>query len=241
MKTSHCAALSGLAILSACSTATEHLETSRVNACGSNITAFGSRAELKINPDMAAVRLLDVPTPSTAIGYGPSAGYRDELTLIDGVWSISSATSEDTVSVDDTPNDTFAAMFFVSAAPEAWGVESTDLTLNGMAGLEALLAEVVASSDCPSVPLAFQVSGIITDAAWSVVGKPKGAKGVIETAEVTLVGIYDPFDHDRYFMPSGQNLHVHLTSKDRSVSGHVSAFSKLEHARLSLPAKKERP
>ena len=235
MKSARYAAFLGFALISACNTRQAETQAASPDACESSITAYGSRAALKADPDMVAVNLAAVPTPATAIGYGPSSGYRAELTLVDGNWFIARAAGADSVQVETTPDKGAGAVFFVSAAPEAWSARPARRTIASMAGLESILAEAAAASDCPMSAIAFRLSGTITDAEWSVVGRPDGAKGQIKTGKVTLVGIYDPFDPDRYFMPSGQQLHVHLVSDDGTVSGHLSSFSRLDDGVLSLP------
>jgi hypothetical protein len=235
MKSARYAAFLGLALISSCKTPQAETQAASPDACESSITAYGSRAALKADPDMVAVNLAAVPTPATAIGYGPGAGYRAELTLADGNWFIAHATGADSVQVETVPGKDAGAVFFVSAAPEAWSARPVGTTITAMAGLESILAEAAAASDCPMSAIAFRLSGTITDAEWSVVGRPEGARGQIRSGNVTLVGIYDPFDPGRYFMPSGQQLHVHLVSDDGTISGHLSSFSRLDDGVLSLP------
>lgn len=228
-----------LTMLAACNAPqTEHQAVSP-QACEDAITAYGSPSALKAEPGMIAVSLADVPRPDTAIGYGPSAGYREELTLVNGAWHIARATGLDTVEVKTVPADDAGAVFFVSAAPQAWSVRPVGKTITSMAELESMLAESAAASGCPSSAVPFRLSGTISDADWSVVGQPDGAHGKIASADVTLVGIYDPFDHDRYFMPAGRTLHVHMATEDGKISGHLSSFSTLEGGLFSLPAHPE--
>ncbi|KDA00900.1 hypothetical protein [Hyphomonas oceanitis] len=235
MRRARYATILSFALISACKTPQAEPQASLPDACKSAITAYGSRAALKANPNMVAVNLAAVPTPATAIGYGPSSGYRAELTLVDGNWFIARATGADPVQVETVPGKDAGAVFFVSAAPEVWSARPVGTTITSMAGLESILAEAAAASDCPSSAIPFRLSGTITGAEWSVVGRPEGAKGQIKSGNVTLVGIYDPFDPDRYFMPSGQQLHVHLVSDDGTISGHLSSFSRFDDGVLSLP------
>lgn len=228
-----------LTLLAACNTPQAEHQAVGPQVCGDTITAYGSRSALKAEPGMIAVSLADVPRPDTAIGYGPSAGYREELTLVNGTWHIARATGPDTVEVETVPAEDAGAVFFVSAVPEAWSVRPAGKTVTSMAELEDMLAESAAASGCPSSAVPFRLSGTISDAEWSVVGQPDGAHGKIASANVTLVGIYDPFDHDRYFMPAGQTLHVHMATDDGKISGHLSSFSTLEGGVFSVPARAE--
>lgn len=224
-------------LLAACHAPQAGPQSMSPDACKNTIIAYGSRPALKAEPEMVAVKLAEISHADTAMGYGPSAGHREELTLVDGVWHIARATGPDTVHVETVPGEDAGAVFFVSAAPQAWSVRPVGNTIKTMAGLEGLLAKSLADSGCPSSAIPFRLSGTIADAQWSVVGKPEGAHGEIATANVTLVGIYDPFDPDRYFMPTGQTLHVHLITEDGKISGHLSSFSSLEGGLLGLPEK----
>lgn len=226
----------GLALLSACTAMQEDGEALGPASCAGNITAYGSREELKADPASVAARLAEVPTPATAIGYGPADGYRAELTLLNGVWSIAYATAPGTVRVETVPEAEVGATFFVSAAPAAWSVRRVNKSIATMAGLETLLADAWAASGCSQSAIPFRLTGTISAADWSVVGRPEGAKGQLSSGRVTLVGIYDPVDSDRYFMPAGQTLHVHLVTEDGSLSGHLSSFLTLDDGFLSLPA-----
>jgi hypothetical protein len=237
MKSMRYTAFLGFAMISACNTPQAETQATSPASCTSSITAYGSRAALKADPDMVAVNLAAVPPPATAIGYGPGAGYRAELTLVDGKWSIARATGADSVQVERVPDKDAGAVFFVLVAPEAWSARPVRTTITSMAGLESMLAATAVASDCPTSAIPFRLSGTITDAEWSVVGRPEGARGQIKSGNVTLVGIYDPFDPDRYFMPTGQKLHVHFVSADRAISGHLSSFSMLREGVLSLPVK----
>lgn len=236
MRNARHAVFLGFAVISACNTPQTETQVASPDPCTSRITAYGSRAALKADPDMVAMDLAAIPPPATAIGYGPGAGYRTELTLVNGNWFIARATGADSVQVETTPDKGAGAVFFVSAAPEAWSARSVGTTIASMEELEDILAKALAASDCPSSAVPFRLSGTITGAEWSVVGRPEGAKGQIKSGNVTLVGIYDPFDPDRYFMTTDQKLHVHLVSEDGTISGHISSFSKLEDGELSLPA-----
>jgi hypothetical protein len=235
MKSARYAAFLGFAVIAACNTPQAEKQTVSRDACENSITAYGSRAALKADPDMVAVSLAAVPTPATAIGYGPSDKYRAELTLVNGEWSIARATGADSVQVEKTPEKEAGAVFLVLATPEKWSAHPVGEIITTLVGLENILTATAAASDCPTSAIPFRLSGTITNAKWSVVGRPEGAKGLIKDGNVTLVGIYDPIDSDRYFIPTGQKLHVHLVSEDGAISGHLSSFQNLVDGVLSLP------
>ncbi|PKP83320.1 MAG: hypothetical protein CVT79_00460 [Alphaproteobacteria bacterium HGW-Alphaproteobacteria-18] len=234
MRVLHFSSLLSIALLAACASQTT-ITTAGISACQSTITAYGSRALLRDSPDTVAVMLRDVALSPTAIGYGPGAGYLEELTLIDGVWQIARATGADTVTVSPAPADSDGAMFLVIASPDAWIERMLDAPVSGMAGLEALIAQSALSAGCPPGAIAFKLSGTIRGADWSVVGRPSGARGRMEEAAATLIGLYDPADADRYFMPQGRRVHVHVLSGDGRLSGHLDDFGSLEAGILSLP------
>lgn len=228
------ASLLSLALLAACASQTTK-DSARTGACPSTITAYGSRAALKDSPDTVAVKLRDVALSPTSIGYGPGAGYLEELTLIDGVWHIARATGADTAAVSNVAADTSGAMFLVTASPGAWADRKLETPVNGLSGLETAISQAAASAGCASVAVPFKLTGTIRDADWSVVGRPSGAKSRIDEAAVTLIGLYDPMDADRHFMPNGRSLHVHVVTSDGRQSGHLDEFSSLEAGTLSLP------
>lgn len=204
-------------------------------ACASTITAYGTRAGLKDNPDTLAVLLSGVALSQTAIGYGPSAGYLDELTLIDGVWQIATATGENTATVSSVPAENAGAMFLVTASPDAWAESTLDTPVSGMTELEDLIARSALLAGCKPDAIPFKLSGFIRGADWSVVGRPSGAKGRMDDTAVTLIGLYDPVDADRFFMPKGRRIHVHVLTDDGGLSGHLDDFASLEAGTLSLP------
>jgi len=227
--------LPGIALLTACAGTAEQVGEPSPTACQAPISAYGSREFLKTNPDSVAAVLAEVPVTETSIGYGPSAGYLEEITLVDGAWKIARATGPDTISLETGPTSDAGAVFLVIASPDAWRAQPLDTPVEGMADLEARLSEFVAASGCMSSALPFRLSGVVEDAEWSVVGRPAGAKGHLQRADVTLVGIYDPVDNDRYFMPQGAKVHVHMVTADGRVSGHLNGFSALTAGKLSLP------
>lgn len=203
--------------------------------CGAEITAYGSRASLRENPTSPAVALAAVATPPTAIGYGPGAGYREELTLVDGVWRIARATAPDAVIVEAIPASDAAAVFLVTAAPARWRTRHIDTPVNGFTDLEARLLAISRASPCPSAAIPFRLTGEIVDADWSVVGRPEGARGRIAAGRVTIVGVFDPLDADRYFMPVGQRLHAHIVTETGDIAAHLASFSLLRDGALSVP------
>ncbi|MBA4225567.1 MAG: hypothetical protein C0456_02960 [Hyphomonas sp.] len=203
--------------------------------CASAIHAFGSRADLQADPGRVAVSLSKVPVSETTIGYGPGSDYQAELTLLDGVWQIARATGPKSAVNVTTPGEGAGAMFLVTASPEAWKTRALETPVNGMAALEALLAQAAPSHGCPGEAIPFKLSGTLMGGEWSVVGRPAGAAGRIEQADVTLIGIFDPADPDRYFMPQGRKIHVHVVSNDGQLSGHLNDFEALTNPSLALP------
>lgn len=227
--------LFSLALLGACKTGGVSATVSDDLACTSAMDAFGSRAGLQADPGRVAVSLSEVPISETTIGYGPGSDYLAELTLIDGVWQIARATGPKSAVNTATPGKGAGAMFLVTASPEAWTTRALETPVNGMAELEALLAQAASSHGCPGRAIPFKLSGTLIGGEWSVVGRPAGAAGRIEQADVTLIGIFDPADPDRYFMPQGRETHVHVVSNDRQLSGHLNDFESLTSPSLALP------
>lgn len=219
------------AALTACAKSAPELVSREPSAsgCTADGTADGSRAELKEEPDTVAVMLADVDRAGSLIGYGPSAGYVSELTLVDGVWRIAHPTSGDAVRVKTTPDPQAGALFLVTAAPRSWMTASLDSATKDIADLESRLSDIAAASPCPNAPLPFNLTGVITDADCSAVGRPTGAKGRLAKADNTLIGIFDTVGSDRDFMAGGKRLHVHLLSADGIVSGY------LEIRRMAVP------
>lgn len=227
--------LFSLALLGACKTGGVSATVSDHLACTSAMDAFGSRAGLQADPSRVAVSLSEVPLSHTTIGYGPGSDYLAELTLIDGVWQIARATGPKSAVNTATPGKGAGAMFLVTASPEAWTTRALETPVNGMAALEVLLAQAASSHGCPGRAIPFKLSGTLIGGEWSVVGRPAGAAGRIEQADVTLIGIFDPADPDRYFMPQGRKIHVHVVSKDGQLSGHLNEFEALTRPSLALP------
>lgn len=210
-------------------------EPAGIRACQSTISAFGSRSALKASPDKVAVMLSHIALTPNAIGYGPGAGYLEELTLVDGVWQIAHATGAHTVSVSNILVENGGAVFLVTASPDAWADRKLETPVNGMNDLEAVISKAATLASCAPGAVPFKLTGTIRGADWSVVGRPSGAKGRIDVAAVTLIGMYDPVEADRYFMPKGRSVHVHILTADGRISGHLDSFVSLEAGTLMLP------
>lgn len=224
-----------LALLASCAEMRTAPQRPAPLACSSELTGYGTRAAVNADPESIAVGLREVPLTPMTIGYGPGGGYDAELTLVDGVWQIARATDRASVRVETLPADGAGAVFLVTASPQAWGKRELDAPVTGLSDLEARLADIASASDCPAGAIAFRATGTISDADWSVVGRPKGARGHIDTAEVTLVGVYDPVETDRFFMAGGRNIHVHFVTQDGSLSGHLGGFTSLDNGTLFIP------
>ncbi|MBU2143311.1 MAG: hypothetical protein KKI00_10320 [Alphaproteobacteria bacterium] len=206
-------------------------------SCDTPITVFGTRASIKAPGFTQSVRLSDLPVSATTVGYGPSTGYRDELTLIDGVFHVATPESGDMVLLSHEVSPEKGAAFLVASSPVAWKAAQPVSNLTGLAGIESLLAETAEAAGCPaSAAFPFKLTGTATRASWSAVGQPTSAKGDAEDVAVEIVGIYAPGPEDIYFLPDGRTIHAHAHIVGTQITGHLGQIGALGSATLYVPA-----
>ncbi|KDA02205.1 hypothetical protein [Hyphomonas oceanitis] len=208
-----------------------------VMSCDTPIMVFGTRASIKAPGFTQSVKLSDVPISDTTVGYGPSAGYRDELTLMDGVFHIATPESGDMVSLSHDVSPEKGAGFLVASSPAGWKAVQPVADLTGLEGIESLLTDTAEAAGCPAgAAFPFKLTGTASQASWSAVGKPTGAKGGAEDVAVEIVGIYAPGPEDTYFLPDGRTLHAHAHIVGTQITGHLGQIGALSDVALYVPA-----
>jgi hypothetical protein len=206
-------------------------------ACNTPIMVFGTRTSIKASGFEHSVKLSDLPVSDTTVGYGPSAGYRDELTLIDGVFHIATPENGNMVSLSHEVTPDKGAAFLVASNPVAWKAVQPVSDLTGLEGIESLLAETAEAAGCPAnAAFPFKLTGTASHASWSAVGQPTSAKGDVEDVAVEIVGIYAPGPEDIYFLPDGRTVHAHAHIVGTQITGHLGQMGALSGATLYVPA-----
>ncbi len=229
-------AFGAVLVLSACaSNAVDPVVPEQRMTCLAPIEVYGTRASVKAEGFAESVRLPSIRPAPTMIGYGPSAGYKDELTVIDGVFHIATARRDNQVTLSHAVSQDSGAAFLVTSSPKNWITMPGPERINGLSGLEAQLTAAAQSYGCGgAVAFPFKVTGLVSSANWSMVGRPLGAEGVLANEHVEIVGIYADDTDDIYFIPEGRLIHAHIRSFDSPITAHLNAFDRLTEVSISI-------
>jgi len=207
--------------------------------CNPTINVFGTKKGISAKNFVESIRLNTINLSSTTIGYGPSTGYKNEITIIDGQFHIATATSKTTLKLSNTISDDIGAVFLVTSSPDKWTQTNVEEHINGTNGIIDLIAQQVKSNGCnPLVSIPFKITANTDQVEWSIVGRPKGASSTESNQAITIVGIYSSFKNKHYFLPKNLEIHAHVTISNKGITGHLRSIGELKDIVIYLPAKK---
>ncbi len=202
--------------------------------CLNEVAVTGTMQQLKDKDFSAHIQLADVALSPTSVGYGPGENLSFETTIADGRFYLTHGEGGKPV-VENAPGER-GAVFLVRADAGQW------LALPGMDGvfdlaeLSDTLGRIAQDHGCRGeMTFPFRLTGHAAELDWSAESKPERLTGVLEDADVTIVGVWSNHDKQRIFMSPGFNLHAHFITADGTLSGHVQDVSLDDGATLFVP------
>jgi acetolactate decarboxylase len=174
-------------------------------------------------------------------GLGPLTYLAGELMLKDGISYVSRATSDSTMTVEETFE--VSAPFFVYTHVNKWQEIEVPISVKTIDDLEAFVEE---KSKGFKAPFAFQVEGKINKGTIHIQNLPLGTKisspkeahqgqtnYPIEHVSMHIVGFFSK-EHKGIFTHHDSNVHLHLITADKKKMGHLdeAEFGKIK---LLLP------
>jgi len=191
------------------------------------------------------VRLASLLAAPGLNAIGPVEGLRGEITVIDGAVVIGVVEAGKITTAQ--PSDTEAA-FLVWAHVAEWVRRPLPDNIRTEAEIEAFLPEAAKAAGIPvDAPFAFRIEGRAELMAIHIVWQEPGTEPGKEThdrSKVATTLTNTPFDvvgfwsdaHRGIFTPGTSDIHMHMATPDRSITGHVDAVSFAPGAILLLPS-----
>lgn len=177
---------------------------------------------------------------------GPLAGLRGEVTIGSSEPSISTVTPIGGVAVDNS--FAHSATFLVYAEVPVWTASPLPASVQTLADLGRHLEDAARAAGLPSnQPFAFRLTGRAPRILYHIVNKqddsPHSAAVhkkiqvlyTLTNAEVEMIGFWSD-QHHGIFTHHGENIHVHVRTRDRRHAGHVDEATLGPDLTLHLPA-----
>ena len=207
---------------------------------------MGAQRHVLANDLRGHVALEALSSARHLYALGPLEGLRGEVSIFDSTPSI--ARIRDAVIATESTWKA-RACFLVWADVPAWTWQLLDPALPDLDALEGPLAVLAREAGHDTgEPLPFLVTGTAAEMTLHVLDKRDGLPHDAERHEqakvrrtlrdepVELIGFHSP-RHRGIFTPRESNLHVHLRTADRRISGHLEAIRLAPGARLAVPAR----
>jgi acetolactate decarboxylase len=178
-------------------------------------------------------------------GLGPLEGVKGEITILDSTTYIARVTGDNRVSVETGFHQ--RACFLVYSQIPRWRKVDLPDHVRDEQSLEQELPRLATEYGLdPSHPFPFLLRGQPDCVVFHVLNKTDDllhspeqhekakVKFVLEKTEVEIIGFHS-HKHRGIFTPGHSSIHIHLKSKDGSVSGHVDTLSFPEGIDLFFP------
>ncbi|MFY0603670.1 MAG: acetolactate decarboxylase [Flavobacteriaceae bacterium] len=176
---------------------------------------------------------------------GAFEGLQGEIQIFEGV-SHSSKVKDSTVAIVNEIEG--SASLLVYTEVEKW-VENSLFNFASKTDLESLLMNEAKKVGLDTEkPFPFILEGKISELQWHVINwNPKdsvhthkkhqesGLNGMITNESVRILGFYSN-KHKAIFTHHSSNVHMHFTSKDQSLAGHVDDLKIKDSIILKLPS-----
>lgn len=203
--------------------------------CLTPVDVIGTEARIRAHDYSTIVWLKNAPLSDLAVGYGPGADIRAEISIVDGHYHVAHPEG-DAVKVVVDPAEKGAAML-MRATPTAWVDGGALEDIFDLASLNRAISDRVRQMGCDGdATLPFRITAHADEVKWSVDGEPEKALGTIEDTDVVIVGIYSSHDKANTFMSPGFSLHAHVLVPATGMAGHVVEATQADGAALQLPA-----
>lgn len=175
---------------------------------------------------------------------GAFEGLQGEVQIFDGV-SQSSRVKDSMVVIENEIEG--SASLLVYTQVEKW-VENSSFFFASKTDLDSLLMNEAKKVGLDiEKPFPFILEGKVTELQWHVINwNPKdsvhthkkhqesGLNGIVKNENVRILGFYSN-KHKAIFTHHSSNVHMHFTSKDQSLAGHVDNLEITDSITLKLP------
>ncbi|WP_420455271.1 acetolactate decarboxylase [Rubrivirga sp.] len=210
------------------------------------VRTAGTQMRVMRDGDLSARAALDSLAHVPGLyAIGPVEGLRGEVTVYDGVPSISTV-ADGRVAVDESFGH--RAAFLVYASATDWRPVPVTRDLDGLADVEAFVEDAAtrAGLDLDGA-FPFRIEGHADTLVYHVLNKTDDAphshaahdrvKAMFSAADVgvDVVGFWGGTAGQGVFTHRGERTHLHARLSDRSASGHVDGIRVAAGATLHLP------
>jgi acetolactate decarboxylase len=175
---------------------------------------------------------------------GAFEGLQGEIQIFEGV-SQSSTVKDSAVVIENEIEGSASLLVFTQV--EKW-VENSSFNFVSKTDLESLLMNEAKKVGLDTEkPFPFILEGKISELQWHVINwNPKdsvhthkkhqesGLNGIITNENVRILGFYSN-KHKAIFTHHSSNVHMHFTSKDQNLAGHVDDLKIKDSIILKLP------
>ena len=199
----------------------------------------------------ANIRLAELAGVPGLYAIGPVEQLKDEITIYDGVASISTI-KDGAVAIDHSFDH--AAIFLVYGAAAQWIAAPVDSALSGLEAIEAFVRDrALAAGLDPETPFPFRIEGVAQGLDYHVIFKTNDApRNMAEhqrakqrfsliNIPVKIAGFWADAQGEGVYTHPGKRTHLHFMTVDNSASGHVDGLTLETGATLFLPASKQFP
>lgn len=204
--------------------------------CITKVSSHSNRAHAEAQNYAVNVEWKNLTLTPTSIGYGSAGGREYELTIVDGkVYRVRPSDKGAIEALTDTPTDGGAFMLQL-ASPKSWKEHGKLEAMSSFDDLNFALDSLVDDMGCGDLAvLPFKITGKAEKFTWSLDTLPESLVTDSTNETVTIVGLYNRNEKQRYFMVPGYNLHAHVVLDDKQQAGHLRDFALAEGATLYLP------
>lgn len=175
---------------------------------------------------------------------GAFEGLQGEVQIFDGV-SQSSRVKDSTVVIENEIKGSASLMVYTQV--EKW-MENSSFFFASKTDLDSLLMNEAKKVGLDTEkPFPFILEGKVSELQWHVINwNPKdsvhthkkhqesGLNGIVKDENVRILGFYSK-KHKAIFTHHSSNVHMHFTSKDQSLAGHVDGLKIKDSIILKLP------
>jgi len=175
---------------------------------------------------------------------GAFEGLQGEVQIFDGV-SQSSRVKDSMVVIENKTEG--SASLLVYTQIEKW-VENSSFFFAAKTDLDSLLMNEVKKVGLDTEkPFPFILEGKVSELQWHVISwnpedsvhthkkhQESGLNGVVKNENVRILGFYSN-KHKAIFTHHSSNVHMHFTSKNKSLAGHVDDLKIKDSITLKLP------
>lgn len=204
--------------------------------CITEVSSHSNRAQAEAGNYAANVAWKDLTLTPTSIGYGSAGGREYEITIVDGKVYRVRPDDKGTVKVLTDPPGDGGAFMLQLASPKGWKEHGKMEMIGSFADLGFTLDELVDDLGCgEDALLPFKITGHANSVSWSLDTLPTPLVTDSTDQTVTIVGLYNRHDKQRYFMVPGYNFHAHVVLDKQQQAGHIRDLELAEGATLYLP------